>query len=309
MTTVAVYLAKRILSMIPVLLGLTIAVFFILRLIPGNPVKMSLGFNASSQAVAMMTRQLGLNRPLWVQLGSYVWNLVHGDLGLSMQSGQPVAFLLAQRFPATLELAGAGMVVAVIMGATLGVIAALFIGTWVDRAVMVVATIGLSVPVFWVGLLLVMVFSLFLHWFPVFGYGGISHLVLPAISLGVVASAVIARLVRASMAEVLNSDYVRTARAKGAGRARVVLRHALRNALIPAITIMGLQVGSLLGGTVILEQLFGWPGLGSLLITAVNGRDYTLVQGGVLYLALIFLVVNLAVDLLYSVIDPRVRYG
>jgi peptide/nickel transport system permease protein len=308
-TPIAVYLVKRILGMVPVLFGLTIAVFFILRMIPGNPVKMSLGFNASAQAVAVMTRQLGLDRPLWVQLADYLWNLVHGNLGVSMQSGQPVATLLAQRFPATLELAGGGMVVAVILGATLGVIAALFIGTWVDRAVMVLATIGLSVPVFWLGLILVLVFALLLHWFPVFGYGGLSHLVLPAVSLGVVASAVNARLVRASMAEVLNSDYVRTARAKGSGRARVVLRHALRNALIPAITIMGLQVGSLLGGTVILEQLFGWPGIGSLLITAVNGRDYTLVQGGVLYIALIFLLVNLAVDLLYSVIDPRVRYG
>lgn len=295
--------------MVPVLIGLVVAVFFILRLIPGNPVKMALGFNASSQAVALMTRQLGLNRPLVVQLASYLWNLVHGNLGLSLQSGESVTLLLAQRFPATLELAGAGMALAVVLGASLGVVAALFIGTWVDRAVMVAATIGLSIPVFWLGLVLVMVFSLLLHWFPVFGYGGISHLVLPAVSLGLVASAVNARLVRASMAEVLGSDYVRTAHAKGAGRARVVLRHALRNALIPSITIMGLQVGSLLGGAVILEQLFGWPGLGSLLIAAVNSRDYTLVQGGVLYIALIFLVVNLAVDLLYSVIDPRVRYS
>lgn len=295
--------------MVPVLVGLVVAVFFILRLIPGDPVKMALGFNASSQAVALMTRQLGLNRPLVVQLASYLWNLVHGNLGLSLQSGQSVTALLAQRFPATLELAGAGMALAVVLGASLGVVAALFIGTWVDRAVMVAATIGLSIPVFWLGLVLVMVFSLLLHWFPVFGYGGISHLVLPAVSLGLVASAVNARLVRASMAEVLGSDYVRTAHAKGAGRARVVLRHALRNALIPSITIMGLQVGSLLGGAVILEQLFGWPGLGSLLIAAVNSRDYTLVQGGVLYIALIFLVVNLAVDLLYSVIDPRVRYS
>jgi ABC-type dipeptide/oligopeptide/nickel transport system permease component len=226
-----------------------------------------------------------------------------------MQSGETVTSLLAQRFPATLELAGGGMAVAVVLGATMGVVAALFIGTWVDRAVMIMATIGLSIPVFWLGLVLVMVFSLLLHWFPVFGYGGISHLVLPAVSLGLVASAVNARLVRASMAEVLHADYVRTAHAKGAGRARVILRHALRNALIPSITIMGLQIGSLLGGAVILEQLFGWPGLGSLLISAVNSRDYTLVQGGVLYISLIFLVVNLAVDLLYSVIDPRVRYS
>lgn len=305
----ASFVLKRILAMVPVLLGVTVAVFMILHLIPGDPVKMALGINASAQAVELLRHQLGLDQPLPVQLLRYVWNLAHGNLGLSIQSGQPVGYLLAQRFPATLELAFGGMAVAVTLGAFFGVVAALYIGTWVDRAVMVVATIGLSVPVFWVGLVLVMVFSLLLHWLPVFGYGSLNHLILPAFSLGVVASAVNARLVRASMAEVLAADYIRTAKAKGASKMRVVLRHALRNALIPAITVMGIQVGSLLGGTVILEQLFGWPGLGSLLISAVNTRDYTLVQGGVLYISFIFLLVNLAVDLLYSVIDPRVRYA
>jgi peptide/nickel transport system permease protein len=294
--------------MIPVLLGVVVAVFLILRVIPGDPVRLALGFNATPQAVAAMRAELGLNLPLPVQLGRYIWQLLHGNLGVSLVSDEPVGLLLAQRFPATLELAVAGMAVAIFLGVTLGTVAAAFMGTWVDRAVMVLATLGLSVPVFWLALLLVMVFSLLLHWLPVFGYGGISHLVLPAVSLGLVAAAVNARLVRASLAEVLGADYVRTAAAKGASRLRVLLRHALRNALLPAITVMGIQVGSLLGGAVILEQVFGWPGLGSLLVTAVESRDYTVVQGSVLYIALVFMVVNLVVDLLYAVIDPRVRY-
>ncbi|WP_028962469.1 ABC transporter permease [Sulfobacillus thermosulfidooxidans] len=303
------FIIRRVIASIPVMLGVTMIVFLILRLIPGNPVILSLGTNATPQSVHFLENQLGLNKPLWQQYVTYITGLVHGNLGLSMQSGQPVSTLLSGRLAATLQLAFAAFIVAVISGFSGGLIASRFHKTVIDHVVMIMATILLATPQFWLGILLIMVFALELGWFPVFGYGGLSHLVLPALSVGLIAGAVNVRIIKNEMMAIMHHDYIRTAQAKGASAGRILMAHALRNALLPTITILGLQLGYLLSGTVIVEQLFGWPGLGSLLISAIQSRDYTLVQGGVLYLSLIFIIVNLLVDILYAIIDPRVRYS
>ena len=303
------YIAIRVVSTIPVLLGVVTIVFLMLRLIPGNPVILSLGTSATPQAVAMLTQRLGLNLPLWVQYAHYLGQLLHGNLGLSMQSSLPVQSLLAQRLVATLELAAGGMLVAVVVGLAFGVLSATTPSPKVEKSIIAGSTLFLAVPNFWLGIIMVMLFALTLHWLPVFGFGGLYHLALPALSVGLVAGAVNVRVVRNTVGEVLSQQYIRTALAKGLTRRKVVWKHALRNALIPVVTIVGLQFGSLLGGVVVIEQLFGWPGVGSLLISAIEARDYTLVQGGVLYLALIFIVVNLLVDVAYTLIDPRIRYA
>lgn len=303
------FILQRLLGVIPVLFGVTFIVFFMIRLIPGNPVILSLGTSATPAEVHLLEAQLGLNKPWWSQYGAYIGGLLHGNLGLSMQSGLSVSGELAQRFPATLELASAALVIAVVLGYIFGILASLRPNGMMARTIVVVSTIFLAVPQFWLGLILIMVFSLILRWLPVFGYGGLSHLILPALSVGLVAAAVNVRVIRTAMVEVLGADYVRTATAKGLRPRKVILKHALRNALIPTITIIGLQLGFLLSGTVIVEQLFGWPGVGSLLISAIEARDYTLVQGGVLYLALIFIFANLVVDLLYALVDPQVQFS
>lgn len=303
------FAVRRVISVIPVLFGITLLVFLIVRLIPGNPVILSLGTNATPAAIHSLEQQLGMNRPLWMQYSSYMMGLIHGNLGLSMQSGQPVSTLLAGRLVATLQLASAAFIIAVITGLFFGVLAARYHKLWADQVILVVATVFLATPQFWLGLMLIMVFALWLGWLPVFGYGGITHLILPALSVGLIAGAVNIRVIRNEMLNVIHQDFIRTAKAKGLSSRRVLLGHVLRNALIPTITILGLQLGYLLSGAVIVEQLFGWPGIGSLLIAAIEARDYTLVQGGVLYLSLIFVTVNLIVDLLYAVVDPRVRYS
>lgn len=303
------FIIRRLLSLIPVLFGVTLIVFLILRLIPGNPVILSLGTNATPIAVHALERQLGLNKPLWQQYWTYIVGLLQGNMGLSMQSGQPVSTLLAGRLIATLQLALASFLVAVVVGFVFGILAVRYHQTLLDRLILVVATLFLATPQFWLGLMLIMVFALILGWFPVFGYGGLLHLVLPALSVGLIAGAVNVRIIRNEMLAIIHQDFIRTARAKGLPIGRVLVKHALKNALVPTITILGLQLGFLLSGTVIVEQLFGWPGLGSLLISAIQARDYTVVQGGVLYLSLIFVGVNLMVDLLYAVVDPRVRYS
>lgn len=298
------FLIQRLLSLIPVLLGVTLIVFIMLRLIPGNPVVMSLGTSATPAEVHLLEVQLGLNKPLWIQYLTYMNGLLHGNLGLSMQSGLTVTSVLSSRFPATLQLALASLLIAVVVG---------FVSIkphgFVGRSTVVVSTILLAVPQFWLGILLIMVFALILKWVPVFGYGGLSHLILPALSVGLGAGAVNVRVIRSAMMEVWGSDYIRTARAKGLRERAVIIKHALRNALIPAITVIGLQLGFLLGGTVIVEQLFGWPGLGSLLIASIQARDYTVVQGGVLYLSLMFILANLLVDVLYVFVDPQVKFS
>lgn len=301
------YLARRLLTTVPVLIGVTLVVFLILHAIPGNPVVLSLGSQATPTTVHLLERRLGLNRPLWVQYGSYLGGLLHGDLGISMQSGLPVQSVLASRFVATLELALSGLVIAIVMGLVLGTIAAARPGGLMDRAIVLLAGVMLGVPQFWLGLLLIIVFAVSLRALPVFGYGGISHLVMPALSIGLVAGAVNVRVVRNAQLEVWSSDYIRTARASGESDLQITVHHVLRNSLIPVITVMGLQLGYLLGGTVIVEQVFGWPGLGSVLISAIEARDYTVVQGGILYLALMFVAANLLVDVLYASINPQVR--
>lgn len=303
------FIIQRLLGVIPVLFGVTLIIFFMLRLIPGNPVILSLGTSATPSEVHLLEVQLGLNKPLWVQYFTYIGGLLHGNLGLSMQSGLPVTTELSQRFPATLQLALAALVIAVVLGYVFGILASLKPNGLLARSIVIVSTIFLAVPQFWLGLILIMVFSLILRWLPVFGYGGLSHLILPALSVGLVAAAVNIRVIRTAMVEVLGADYIRTARSKGLKPRLVIMKHALRNALIPTITIIGLQLGFLLGGTVIVEQLFGWPGVGSLLISAIEARDYTLVQGGVLYLALMFIFANLLVDILYALIDPQVKFS
>ncbi|MHB1683107.1 MAG: ABC transporter permease [Bacilli bacterium] len=303
------FIIQRLFGVIPVLFGVTLIVFLMLRLIPGNPVILSLGTSATPAEVHLLEVQLGLNKPLWSQYLTYIGGLLHGNLGLSMQSGLPVTVELAQRFPATLELASAALMIAVVFGYLFGVLASLKPNGVMARVIVIISTIFLAVPQFWLGLILIMVFSLILGWLPVFGFGGLSHLVLPALSVGLVAVAVNVRVIRTAMIEVLGADYVRTARSKGLRPLRVVLKHVLPNALIPTITIIGLQLGFLLGGSVIVEQLFGWPGVGSLLISAIEARDYTVVQGGVLYLALMFIFANLLVDILYALVDPQVKFS
>ena len=333
-------LLKRLATLVPTLLGVTLAAFALIRLIPGDPIEIMVGERRPDPAAhAALMQQLGLDQPLPVQYLRYLGQLAQGDLGKSLVTREPVVAEFAVLFPATIELATAALALALIVGLTLGVAAALKRGSWFDQAVMALATTGNSMPVFWWGLVLIMFFSVGLEWTPVSGRIGIEfdiapvtgfllidsaladlrgqesgafasallHLALPALVLGTVPMATIARMTRSAMLEVLREDYMRTARAKGLAPARVVLHHGLRNALIPVLTVLGLQVGSLLGGAVLTETIFSWPGIGKWLIDAIARRDYPVVQAGILISALIFIVVNLAVDLLYGVVNPRLR--
>jgi len=334
------YLLRKLAALVPTLAGVTLAAFALIRLVPGDPVEVMVGERRLDPAAhAALVQQLGLDQPLAVQYGRYVAQLAHGDLGRSLVTREPVAAEFAVLFPATVELAAAAFALALALGLALGVTAALRRGSWLDQLVMALATLGHSMPVFWWGLILIMAFSVGLEWTPVSGRIGIeydidpvtgfmlvdaalaswrgqepgafasalAHLVLPAVVLGTVPMAVIARMTRSSMLEVLREEYMRTARAKGLAPARVVLHHGLRNALIPVLTVLGLQVGSLLGGAVLTETIFSWPGIGKWLIDAIARRDYPVVQAGILVAALVFIGVNLGVDLLYGVVNPRVR--
>jgi peptide/nickel transport system permease protein/oligopeptide transport system permease protein len=309
---VARYVIRRLLLTVPVMLGVTLVVFLAMNVLPGDAVEAMFAIsqaNASQETVQNMRHQLGLDDPLYVQYARFVGHAATGNLGRSIESNKPVVNELASQFPSTLELAVAGLGLAVVLGLLLGIIAALKHGTWLDNATMVLALVSVSVPSFWFGLLLILTFSLYLGWFPLTGgNGGLSYLVLPAVTLGLRASAVIARLTRSSLLDVLGEDYIRTARAKGLGTSRVVTRHALKNALIPVVTIVGLQFGHLLAGTVIIEMVFARQGVGQLIVNSILARDYPVVQGAVLFLALIFVLVNLAVDLLYAYLNPMIRY-
>jgi len=304
------YLIQRLLATVPVVLGVTVAVFSMLHVVPGDPVQMMLGeFQTSPEQVARLQAQLHLDEPLPQQYGRFLLGAVQGDLGYSIRSKRPVTSEIADNLPSTLVLTTAGMSLAIVIGATLGVVAAVKQNSWADLAAMVVATLGVSMPSFWLGLLLIFAFSLRLQWFPVTGDGGVRHLVLPALALGLGASAIIARLTRSTMLEVLGQDYITTARAKGLRDGGVVVRHALRNALIPTVTILGLQFGQLLAGAVVIETVFGRPGIGRLIVGAILEKDFPVVQGIILFVAVVYVVVNLGVDLLYAVLDPRIRYG
>jgi peptide/nickel transport system permease protein len=312
------YLIQRLALVVFVLLGVTVLVFLVTRLTPGDPARVLLGPRATEDQVARLHTSYGLDQPLYVQYVAWLGHVVRGDLGDSIQLHRPVAFEVGERFRATLLLAVSAMLVAFSLGITCGVVGAVWANTPLDRALTSVLLIGISLPPFWVGLILIILFSLVLRWLPATGMlsatgGGavdlLSHLVMPTIALAVVPLAVIARLTRANVLEVLGQLYVRTAHAKGLPPGTVVLRHVLRNTLVGTITILGLEAGWLLAGTVYIETVFNWPGLGSMLVNAILQRDYPLVQGGVLLVATAYVAINLATDTLYLYLDPRLRHA
>ncbi len=304
------YVGRRILAVVPVLFGVTLAVFSMLFLVPGDPVKIMLAeFVTTPDQIAQMRAQLHLDEPVLKQYGRFVGNALRGDLGVSIRSRRPVAAEITENIGSTGQLALASMLVAIGLGVPLGLLAALGRNSWLDVAAMVVALLGVAMPSFWLGFLLIFVFSLHLGWLPATGGGDLLHLVMPAVALGMIAAAIIARLTRSSMLEVLGQDYVRTARAKGLGSGSVVVRHALRNALIPVVTVFGLQFGNLLAGAVIVETVFSRPGLGRLIVGGILAKDFPLVQGTVLFVAAAYVLINVVVDVAYAYVDPRIRIG
>lgn len=302
------FLARRLLLTVPVLLGVATLVFSLIHLIPGDPVRAMLGEAASDGEVADVRRQLGLDRPLAAQYGDFLRGAVRGDLGTSLRTGMPVAGLIAERLPATLELAVAAMLCALVIALPLGVVAAVWHGRTVDHAAMTLSLAGVCMPNFWLGPLLALVFGVQLGWLPVSGRGTPAHLVLPALSLGAALAAVLARMTRTTLVEQLRAPYALAAQARGAAWWWVVLRHGLRNSLIPVVTLAGLQFGAVLTGAVITETIFAWPGVGRLLVQSIGFRDYPLVQGCILFIAGAYVGMNLLVDLAYGVLDPRIRY-
>jgi peptide/nickel transport system permease protein len=302
------FILRRLGAVVPVLLAVSVLVFLMSHLTPGDPATIMLGENASAADVARLRHQLGLDRPLAVQYGRYIAGAVRGDLGRSIRSGRPVALEIWDRFPPTLQLTLAAMAIAAVAGVLLGALAATSRTAAADACLMGTSLLGISMPSFWLGLLLILLFGLVLHWLPIAGEGDWRALVLPAITLGAQAAAVLARLTRASLLDVLPSDFVRTARAKGLAGFRVLFRHALRNALIPVVTVMGLQFGALLGGAVIVESVFARSGLGRFAVAAVQSRDFPVIQGIVLFAAAVYALVNLSVDVVYLALDPRITY-
>ena len=304
------YVLKRIVLTIPVLFATALMIFGIFQLVPGDVVTAAMGqVVMTDQQQAVIRESLGLDKPVLERFSAYAVALAHGDLGRSLRTGQPVMDMLLSQLPYTLELIAASLVVAVMIGIPLGIVAALRRGTAVDSVAMTVSVLGASVPQYWFALVLILFFAVNLHWLPATGVNGLDSMILPAIALGVGESAIIGRLTRSEMVEVLQSDYVRTAEAKGLGRRRVVLRHALRNSLVPIVTMLGLQVGALLGGAVIIEVVFARPGLGTIIVQSIIKRDTPVVQGGVVLIAALFVMVNLIVDVSYSFLDPRIRTG
>ena len=305
------YLIRRILLAIPTLWGVTIVTFLLMKSIPGDPVIGMVGERADPEVISQMRQNLGLDKPLGVQYLSYVRLLCRGELGRSHYTNRPVAESIAKKFPNTLKLAGAAVVIAIFAGLTLGVVAAVSRGRFPDKLCSLTASLGIATPVFWLALLLVMLFSYALGWLPASGMGGGApvFLILPALALGTRSAAYLARITRSSMLEIMTQDYLRTARAKGLGEAAVTLKHAARNALIPVITLAGLDFGSYLNGSVLTETIFGWNGIGRFAMEAIMKRDYPVILGTVLVGAVAFIMVNLIVDILYAVIDPRVGGG
>jgi ABC-type dipeptide/oligopeptide/nickel transport system permease component len=301
------YLFRRVLLTIPVLLGVATLVFSLIHLVPGDPAQAMLGDGASPQDIAELRASLGLDRPLLEQYVTFLRQAVAGDLGKSFRTGQPVTSMIFERLPATAELAIAAMTVAIVIAIPLGVIAAVWRGTAVDFGAMTFALAGVSIPNFWLGPLLAIVFAVELGWLPVSGRGTLAHLVLPSVSLGLALAAILARMTRASLLDELRELYVRAARARGVSRAFAIGGHALRNSLVPLLTIVALQFGAVLTGAVITETIFAWPGIGRLLIQSIGFRDYPMVQGCILLIAATYVTVNLATDLMYGVLDPRIR--
>ncbi len=298
---------KRLASLLLVLIGVSFLVFMLLSLTPGDPVRMMLGESATPEAQEALRKEMGLDDPLLVQYGRYMKNIVvHQDLGTSYSTQRPVLDEIMNVFPNTVQLAVAAMVIAIILGIFLGIISAVKQNSLLDNIVMVLALIGTSAPIFWIGILMILLFSVQLGWLPPSGFGSFEQLIMPAVALGMQSTAVVARMTRSSMLEVIRQDFVKTARAKGQREIVVILKHVFRNALIPIITVIGLQFGTLLGGAMLTEVVFSIPGVGRLMIEAIKQRDFPIVQGSVLFVAACFSLVNLAVDLLYAVVDPKV---
>ncbi|MFB9326042.1 ABC transporter permease [Paenibacillus aurantiacus] len=330
------YTVRRLLMLIPVLLGMTIIVFAIIHAIPGDPADVILGEKASPESKAALRQELKLDEPLYIQYGDYLKKLVTGDLGTSIKTKEPIAKEIWPYLAATLELTIVAMALAVFVGVNAGIISAWKHNSWFDYLCMLIALIGVSMPIFWIGLMEQWIFALKLHWLPSIGrmnprdpidavtnlyvidamiagrwdqvWTAIKHLILPGIALGTIPMAIIARMTRSSMLEVLRSDYIRTARSKGLSQFWVIYRHALRNAFIPVLTIIGLQTGLLLGGAVLTETIFAWPGIGRYIFEAISSRDYPVIQSGILIIAFIFVMINLLIDLLYAAVDPRISY-
>ena len=301
-------LARRLLLTLPSLLGVLVVAFLLLDVAPGDPVTAMVGERADSATIARLRAELHLDDPLPTQFGHYVWDVVRGDLGRSYITQRPIAQDLGERFPKTAELALAAMALAAVTGITLGVLSAVRPGGIVDRIAMLLSYLGVSFPVYWVGLLLILVFAVALKWLPPSGSGGLAYLVLPALTLGMRSIAFLARMTRAAMLDVLSSDFIRTARAKGLAERVVVLRHGFRNALIPVITVLGLDTGSYLTGSILTETIFGWPGLGRYVLSAIEKRDLPAIQGSILFMSLVFLLVSLVTDVVYAKADPRIAY-
>jgi ABC-type dipeptide/oligopeptide/nickel transport system permease component len=313
---VRTYILRRVLLTIPVLLGVTLAVFSMLHMLPVDPVMMlimdsasgSAAANVDDEMIAELRRQLGLDQPLYVQFWQYVWNALQGDLGMSFRSNRPVTELLIEQLPYTIRLTLAGLGAALVLGLTLGIFSGLRPNSWVDNLSMSIATFGISMPSFWLGLMLIYLMAIQLRVLPALGVGSPQALILPAITLGFQASAIIARLTRSSILEVMRTEFITTARAKGLVEWTIVVRHALRNALIPVVTIIGLQFGGLMSGAVVIETVFGRPGIGRLGVRAILEQDFPLVQGFVLFVAVVYVLANLLIDLCYATLDPRIRF-
>jgi peptide/nickel transport system permease protein len=333
----ASYLLRRLLLTIPILLGVSMLVFFMLHSAGGDPATLMLGSRADPDAIAELRAELGLDRPLWVQYVDFLSGAVRGDFGRSYRSNSPVVAEIAARFPATIELAVAAMGIAVVVGVAVGTVAAVRRHTVFDYLSSAGVLLGISIPTFWLGIILIIVFGLWLRWLPISGRvdprlgadpsvpfltvtsllqgnwsvagDALRHLILPALTLAAWPAAIVARMTRASLLESLGQDYARTARGKGLPERLIVVRHAARNALLPVLTVVGLEFGTLLGGAVVTETIFAWPGLGQLTVAAIGARDYQVIQGVVVLLAAVFVVLNLMVDVLYAVLDPRIRYG
>ncbi len=330
------YTIKRLLSSIPVLIGLILIVSFMIRAIPGNPARMILGQLATEEAVATLTKQLGLDQPWYLQFFQYLGNLLTGDLGVSLRTKSPISEEIWPFLAATAELAFCAMLIAIVIGVNAGIISAWFQNSWFDYIAMILALIGVSMPIFWLGLMEQWVFAIKLDWLPTSGRENVrdpiesmtnfyiidtllqgdfeqlwvvvKHLILPSVALATIPMAIIARITRSTMLEVMKSDFIRTARAKGLRMFWVVYKHSLKNAIIPVLTIIGLQTGLLLGGAILTETIFSWPGIGRYIYEAINYRDYPVIQSGILIIALVFVTINLIVDLLYAAIDPRIKY-
>lgn len=303
------FILRRVLLAIPTLFGVLVVAFLLLYVAPGDPVTAMIGERADSATIARLRAELRLDDPLYLRFGHYVGNVVQGDLGRSYITNRPISRDIRERFPKTLQLAAAAMLFAAFAGITLGVLSARHPGGWTDRLALGIAYLGISFPVYWVGLLLILLFAVGLQWLPASGYGSLKFLILPALALGMRSVAFLARVTRSAMLDSLSADYVRTARAKGLSQRAITLRHALRNAMIPIITVLGLDFGAYLTGSILTETVFSWPGLGRYVVNAIARRDLPAIQGAVLFLSGVFVIVNLLADIAYAKTDPRVAYS